>query len=452
MKLTVAASFLLLLNTTATSEAEQDSSCPDHSTCVKKCKRENKCKNLTGSPKQRKCVRNCKKSCERKINKCGRTASPSVSPGTRSPSAGGMSATVLTLGRGYHTCAINSADQLKCWGFGTSGQLGDGTFTSSLTPVSVVNLLSGDVVSIIAGQHHTCVLMSDGELQCWGRNYYGQLGNGTTGTIYNSSTPTSVINLGKVVAFDAGLHHNCAISSSGKVKCWGLGYSGQLGNGKQLHSNTPTSVVNLGGAADAVALGQYHSCALISNGDVKCWGVDSFGQLGNGGTTTPRSLTPVLVQNLGGAAVAISAGTFHSCAIINGGNVKCWGWNKYHGVLGDGTTINRNTPVLVQNLGGVAIAISTGHYHTCALISGGNLRCWGRNTHGQLGNGTTGANSLTPISVVNLGGPAVAVSVGWYHTCAMISSGDLKCWGANGYGQLGDGTKTASITPVDITI
>jgi len=343
---------------------------------------------------------------------------------------------------GHHTCALTSSGSVRCWGRNDYGQLGDGTWTHHSTPVDVVGLGSG-VVAIAAGGYHTCALTGSGGVKCWGDNRYGQLGDGTTTA---RSTPVDVVGLGSgVVAIAAGWAHTCALTTSGGVKCWGDNGDGELGDGTATERSTPVDVDGLGSGVVAIAAGGHHTCALTTSGGVRCWGANGEGQLGDG-TTTGRG-TPVDVVGLGSGVVAIAAGLWHTCALTGSGGVKCWGDN-WAGQLGDGTTTSRSTPVDVVGLGSGMVAIAVGGHHTCALTGSGGVKCWGANA-GQLGDGTTTSRS-TPVDVVGLGSGVVAIVAGGWHTCALTGSSGVKCWGWNGEGQLGDGTTTDRYTPVDV--
>ena len=185
-----------------------------------------------------------------------------------------------------------------------------------------------------------------------------------------------------------------------------------------------------------VAAGLSHSCVVLSDGSAKCWGSNSFGQLGD--STTTNRATPVPVLALGGPVAALTA-TSHTCARFVDGSVKCWGLNSY-GEIGDGTVDARRSPVTV-NLGATALSVAAGAIHTCAALTGGAVKCWGQNATGQLGDNTTTLRT-SPVSVVGLGGAAIAVSAGDGFSCALLDDATVKCWGGNNRGQLGDATTT----------
>jgi len=349
----------------------------------------------------------------------------------------------ITAG-GLHTCARTSGGGVKCWGYNGNGQLGDGTTTDRTKPVNVSGLASG-VSAIAAGDSHTCALTSGGGVKCWGANYFGQLGEGTT---TQRLTPVDVSGLASgVIAIAAGDSHTCALTSGGGVKCWGRNDYGQLGDGTTTQRLTPVDVSLLASGVSAIAAGKYHTCALIAGGWVMCWGYNAAGQLGDG-TTTDR-YTPVDVLLASGVST-IATGANHTCALTAGGGVKCWGWNG-SGQLGDGTTTDRTTPVDVSGLASGVSAIAAGGLHTCARTAGGGVKCWGRNAEGQLGDGTT-TDRYTPVDVSGLASGVSAIAAGYYHTCARTAGGGVKCWGWNAFGQLGDGTTTNRLTPVNVVV
>ena len=231
---------------------------------------------------------------------------------------------------------------------------------------------------------------------------------------------------------------------TGKLNAGGENDEGQLGTGNTTSLNIPSAPINLGGKAVAISLGREHSCAVLENGEVKCWGANYSGQLGTGNNTSLN--IPSAAINLGGKAVAISLGIVHSCAILENGELKCWGRN-YSGKLGTGNNTDLNAPSAPINLGGKAVAISLGGQHSCAVLENGDLKCWGKNDKGQLGIGNN-TDLNTPSDPINLGGKAVAISLGNEHSCAVLENGELKCWGRNDYGQLGYGNTVDTNTPI----
>ncbi len=199
-------------------------------------------------------------------------------------------------------------------------------------------------------------------------------------------------------------------------------------------------------AATTVSSGDLHACAVTTSGSLKCWGHNGLGRLGD--STTTHRTTPVDVTGLTSGVAAVSSGASHTCAVTTSGGLKCWGRNS-EGQLGDGTITGRSAPVDVAGLTTGAATVSSGASHTCAVTTLGGLKCWGRNNAGQLGDGTT-TDRTTPVDVTGLTSGLAAVSAGELHTCAVTTSGGLKCWGWNSVGQLGDGTTTDRTTPVDV--
>jgi alpha-tubulin suppressor-like RCC1 family protein len=357
----------------------------------------------------------------------------------------GLSSGATAIAVGYaHACAVVAGGGVKCWGQGAYGRLGNGTGYDHSTPVNVVGLSSG-VTAITAGILHTCAIVAGGGVKCWGSNWYGEVGDGT-GTV--RFTPVDVFGLSQgVIAITAGGYHSCALLQTGGVKCWGYNENGQLGDGTISYlRSTPVDVVGLDSGAAAVAAGVNHSCALTDQGGVKCWGYNGVGELGDG--TTESHTTPVDVVGLGSDVMAIAADFEHSCVLASNGGVKCWGYNL-HGQLGDGTLDNRLMPVDVIGLVSGGAGITAGIYHTCALISGGGAKCWGENGTGQLGDGVQYQRSM-PVDVVGLAGNTAGISAGGSHTCALTASGGVKCWGDNEFGKLGDFSENDRSTPVDV--
>lgn len=343
-----------------------------------------------------------------------------------------------------HTCALLETGAVYCWGDNAYGQLGDGTYEGRLSPVPVSGL-AGEATDLAAFAATVCAVLDSGGAVCWGRNDHGQVGDGT---LADKNLPVGVGGLSSgVAAISAGGSHACAVSATGTVRCWGRNNFGQIGDGTTTDRYVPTQVSGLPSAASGVSAGAGHTCALLTDGGVLCWGYNGFGQLGDG-TTTSRN-APVPVSGLSSGVVAIAAGAGHTCALLAGGGIMCWGYNG-EGELGDGTTENALVPVEVLGLSSEAEAVSVGNEHTCALLSTGEAECWGGNSSGQLGIGTT-ETRYTPAPVTGLSGGVTAIDAGsGYHTCAAAQSGVVLCWGKNDSGQLGDGTRTQRSTPAGV--
>ena len=357
-------------------------------------------------------------------------------------SAGAESAGALAAGE-YHACAVTTGGGVQCWGSNSDGQLGDGTTTHSSVPVAVSGLTNG-VATVAAGFRHSCALTTGGGVQCWGYNQLGQLGNDST---TDSSVPVAVNGLASgVAAVAAGAYHACALTTGGGVQCWGLNSSGQLGGAAGTISSVPVAVSGLASGVAAIAAGGFHTCALTTGGGVQCWGFNENGQLGN--DTTTDSSVPVAVTGASSDVEAIAAGAYHSCALTTGGGALCWGLND-SGQLGNDTTTDSHVPVAVTGASSDVEAIAAGAYHSCRLSASGDAGCWGSNGSGQLGNGTT-TNSSIPVAVSGLASGVVVIATGGFHTCALTTGGGVRCWGSNIYGQLGNGTSNGSSIPIPV--
>jgi alpha-tubulin suppressor-like RCC1 family protein len=342
-----------------------------------------------------------------------------------------------------HSCLLTSARGVKCWGHNNWGQLGNGTTTDSLSPVDVSGLTSA-VISISVGGYHSCALLAAGGLKCWGYNGAGQLGDGTT---TDRLTPVSVSGLATgVTNVAAGFFHTCARTTADGVKCWGQNAYGQLGDGTNMERDVPVDVSGLTSGVTAIAAGQYHSCAVTSAGGAKCWGNNGSGQVGDGTRFNTRSV-PVDVVGLSGTA-RLAAGFSHTCALTSTGGVKCWGDNSA-GQVGDGTADVRLTPVGVSGLASGVAAIALGGSHSCAVTNAGGAKCWGSNVNGELGDGST-TDRHTPVDVSGLAAGVNVVAGAEHHSCAVQASGVAQCWGLNNWGQLGDGSVAERHTPVDV--
>ncbi len=299
------------------------------------------------------------------------------------------------------------------------------------------------ILDVAAGADHSCVVLGDGRVLCWGSNASGQLGDGTGG---DSSIPVTVDQLTDAVAIAAGGAHSCAARADGSVVCWGNNDLGQLGDTTIVSSDAPVSVAGLSTAV-AVTAGTTHSCAVLSDQTVQCWGANSYGQLGNNNSGS-NELSPVGVSSIFGVT-KISAGARHTCAVAAGGIGWCWGYNS-SGRLGDGTTTNADEPVAVSGAGSL-LTISAGQAHSCAVRNAnGGVICWGNNADGQLGDGTTSNTSATPVDVISLGA-AVDVSAAYDFTCAVLPNGSSYCWGQGDLGQLGNNDWANSPTASQVT-
>ena len=342
---------------------------------------------------------------------------------------------------GAHSCAITELGGVKCWGSNASGQLGDNTTTSRTTPVDVVGLSAG-VATVVTADTHTCALMTTGSVRCWGANASGQLGDGT---FVPHSTSVPVTALSAVTAISAAGNHTCALAAGG-IKCWGANGSGELGDTTTTPRNAPVDVSGLTSGVAAIAAGSLHTCALTTVGGIKCWGANGNGQLGDS-SVTPHSAA-VDVSGLPSGMAAIAAGAAHTCALTAGGGVKCWGLNS-SGQLGDSSTTQSTVPVNAVGLTNGVNVVAAGGNHSCAISLGGGLKCWGNNASGEIGDGSS-VNRTAPVGVAGLAAGVAAVATGSSHSCALTARGDVKCWGANADGQLGDNTTTQRSAFIDV--
>lgn len=342
--------------------------------------------------------------------------------------------TELATGHGF-ACALRESGSVACWGDNSSGQLGDGTTTSSRFPVAVLGV--DDATSIVAGDSHACAVRTAGTVACWGSGTSGKLGNGETEA---SPTPVPVTGLSDVVDLESEDNFTCARRINGTVACWGLGGGGYLGDGAATNSSVPVEATGLAGTTD-LGVGTQAACALPADGQLACWG------LGNQNAERSNQNVPTIVNTMGGIS-AIDLGSQHGCAIA-AGNVYCWGLQR-KGEWGTGSTSTNVAAHIAAPVSGLAAAtsVSAGRQASCATLPDGSVRCWGRNTEGQLGNGTL-ADATAPVTVTGLTA-ATAVDAGDLFACALRGDATVWCWGENETGQLGDGTLSTRTVPVQV--
>jgi len=354
------------------------------------------------------------------------------------------------------SCAIASDGNAYCWGNNTDGEIAIGYKTNINTPSRLLGgvMPTGTVKAISTSGSNDCAIASDDWVYCWGLNNYGQLGDGTTNT---SNTPvrvsTGAMPAGAVKAISVGATSACAVASDDRIYCWGRNYYGQLGNNTFTSSSVPVQVVSgviPAGIIKSISVGVHHVCAVASDDKAYCWGRDTNGELGNGAPNSASSI-PVVVTL--GTVKYISAGGYHTCAIASDDKIYCWGWNV-EGQLGIGSTSSKSVPTLISAGAlpvGVMKSVSSGSYFTCAIASDDKVYCWGEDYDGQLGNGSSGNLVNVAVQVVQGEMPVGAVKsidVGGYHVCAVASDDKLYCWGYNYYGELGTSSFDDSNIPV----
>lgn len=338
-----------------------------------------------------------------------------------------------------HSCAIEQDGGVTCWGDATRGRLGGPVpvFESTM-PVAVSDI--DDALQQSVGDFHSCLRHADGTVSCWGSNQLGQLGLGFIGG--DVAVPTKLPGLKSVTSVQSGRRHACALLADASAVCWGTAYEGALGAGTPPASAAPTPV-NASGLDDAVGLaaGDRHTCAVRASGAIDCWGANDAGQLGRGFTGAP-AFVPGQVPGITQAQQVHTRGA-HSCALLADATVQCWGPNA-SGQLGRGTmTPFETSPAPVMGLAGV-VALGVGDRHACAQTSVAGLDeiyCWGSDLFGQLGNGAVGDPQPAPVSV---GSELMLLTVGDNGACARAATG-VVCWGSNARGQLGN----AIASPVD---
>jgi alpha-tubulin suppressor-like RCC1 family protein len=350
----------------------------------------------------------------------------------------------LSLGA-FHSCALFEGGSVRCWGW--SRYVGTGnleTIGDDETPNSAGDIDVGGVVkSLSSSWYHTCAVLVGGRVRCWGSNYQGKLGYGRGDAfVGDDESPASAGDVdvgGPVLQVAAGPQHTCAVLVDGRLRCWGVNSGGQLGFPDESliigDDETPASAdaIEIGGMAAQAVAGNGYSCVLLSTGSVRCWG--------NGLSLRDQEI------DLGGPAAQIVGGTHHVCARLVSGKVRCWGYG-YDGALGYGNDESIGDDEAVSEAGDVdvgpdVVQLTAGDFGTCALLLAGSVRCWGENGWGQLGYGHTLSVGLheTPSSVgdVDVGGSVSFVDMGYGHSCAVLDTGRVRCWGRGSTGALGYG-------------
>jgi hypothetical protein len=394
-------------------------------------------------------------------------------------------ARAITVGVG-HTCALLDTGDVTCWGRGDLGQTGQGSSTAlgdgpgeMGANLPIVDLGPGRRArEISAGYDHTCALLDTNQVTCWGYGRWGQLGNGSMENIgdgpgeMGANLPVVDLGVGRTArSISAGSFHTCAVLDTYQVRCWGLADFGQLGLGSQesrgdapdeMGDFLPFVSLGSGRSARSVSAGGFHTCVLLDTAQVKCWGLSGDGQAGTGASVMlgdgpgemGDALPPVNVGS-GRSVRAVSAGEYHSCAVLDNGQVKCWGRGS-NGRLGSGATDNLGDapdelgdllPPVALGSGRTALGIRASQEHSCALLDNRQVKCWGFNDKGQLGQGDTVTRGDGPgemgdaLPAVDLGAGRTALSVSGAHrtSCAVLDDLSVKCWGRNGAGQLGLG-------------
>lgn len=396
---------------------------------------------------------------------------------------------------GSHTCALLLSGQVKCWGNNNFGQLGyddttqRGDSVGSMTGLAAVNLGAGRTAKdITTGQAFTCAILDTNQVKCWGRNLNGQLGQDdflSRGNSAGSMASLNTLNLGAgrtAKQISAGDIHVCVILDTNDVKCWGSSGDGQLGydvndnRGDAAGEMAALGIVNLGvgRTATKIAAGGISTCAILDTGEVKCWGFNGEGHLGTEdwdnradgaaahGGNHAYDMANVTAINLGvgKTALDISINSTHTCAVLNDNTVKCWGasyWGEigYEDYTWRGGNSGEMAALTAVNLGAgrTAKRVLAGGTHTCAILDNDQVKCWGDNSSGQLGyNDTTerGSSAGTmgnSLPAVDLGSgrTAKAISLGYNFTCALLDTDDVKCWGDNSTGQLGQEVNAATL-------
>jgi alpha-tubulin suppressor-like RCC1 family protein len=373
---------------------------------------------------------------------------PAPAPALAVRPAGTLSFRQVSTGFAY-SCGVTQDHRAWCWGANSFGQLGIGTasFVDQLTPVPVAGGLR--FVQVSAGARHACGVTVVNRAYCWGPNSFGQLGDGTT---TDSPVPVPVAGGLRFVEVSASGNgdHTCGVTPGNRAYCWGSNFDGQVGDGTTGNLRSVPVAVAGGLRFREVRAGGGHTCGVTTGHRAYCWGNNVYGQLGNGsiddGPQVVFHPTPVAV--VGGLHFnEIAPGTLHTCALQPDNLAWCWGTNGF-GALGDGTTTDHFTPVAVAGQLRFRQVSAGQNFHTCGVATGNLAYCWGTNFSGELGDGTT-TTRLAPVPVAG-GLQFRQVSAGTNHTCGVTTGNVAYCWGLNDFGQLGDGTRDARLAPAAV--
>jgi alpha-tubulin suppressor-like RCC1 family protein len=425
-------------------------------------------------------------------------ATPAAADGNEAPNA--PSAARSIAAGGTFTCTLSVTGVVRCFGDGSDGQLGNGSpnrigdqpgeMGAALVPVDLGTGRSARAIS--AGESHACAVLDNGQLKCWGRNADAELGLGDTTN--RGSGPNQMgdalpaVKLGtgrRAVAVSAGGNHTCAILDNGQVKCWGRNNLGQLGRGDtagplgvvgdsptEMGDALPAVALGSGRAARAVSAGRDQTCAVLDNGQLKCWGYNASNQLGIGDNSGPLQAIGDFPGEMGDALMAVNLGTDRTatavvtaseftCALLDNGDVKCWGANQF-GKTGQGLGLGNTggspaemgdgLPEVPLGTDRTATSLSASNNHVCVTLDNDQVKCWGRNHIGQLGLGDTvdrgdqllQMGTFLPEVALGTGRSARFVTTGSVHSCAILDTGTATCWGYGFFGQLGSGA-TANV-------
>lgn len=348
----------------------------------------------------------------------------------------------LALGKS-HSCAVND-DEAECWGDNSEGALGDGSTHNRNLPAEV-STEHHSATQISSGDSFSCAIFNGG-VYCWGVNDYGQLGQGAAGSFETS--PVAVPGLESGVTMIATAHRNACAVKDGAAYCWGPNYNGQIGDGTTHSAQiyAPTIPTGMDRGVTSVAVGLYFSCVL-KDGSVFCMGSQGSGKLGNGIISDDDLGIPTPVVGLDKDVDSISLGNNHACAVLSDGSARCWG-NDWNGQLGDNHfNTNSSVPVSPVGLEGGVASISAGPDFSCALMLNGSVYCWGQDDAGNLGSGSIGTHRSVPTQVPGV--TARAIAAGGLTACA-VGSESVLCWGDNSFGQYGNGTTESSSVAVEV--